>query len=80
MNTWAERDDKEQDGKRECRLPIHHYYSGKLTARDGIVASRPRFGCYSPALSRFSYTEAAEQGGLRQRGSPNVYIDVLSLR
>jgi hypothetical protein len=39
------------------------------------VANRPRFGCYSPARSRFSYTEVAEgsagqapaeRGGIRK--------------
>jgi hypothetical protein len=67
--------------------------SGKARHREDpqvtLVANRPRFGCCSPARSRFSYTEVAEssagqtpaeRGGLRQRGRSNVYIDVLFLR
>jgi hypothetical protein len=53
------------------------------------VASRPRFGCYSPARTDSAIQKVAEgsagqapaeRGGLRQRGRPNVYIDVLLLR
>jgi hypothetical protein len=44
---------------------------------EAAVANRPRFGCYSLARSRFSYTEAAERGGLGQQCRSNVRTNVL---
>jgi hypothetical protein len=47
--------------------------------RSGSVASRPRFGCYSPARTGSAGQAPAERGGLRQQGRSNVYINVLLL-